>query len=399
MANTFTAVVKQHWAGTIEDNLAKSLIARDLCTMVDIPNGTTKVLPRLDYQPTQDYVKNTDVTYSDIITASDSIVINTTPIVPFQIDRLDYDDNYLNLNPDLLSHAGYMLKKHIDWNVLAEAANAWNLYDNRWLNPSGWTVAPVALSTTYWNVWYINSVFGKAKALLINRWVNPAKICMVVDSEVILELGWLAMEKGFMLSDDSITRWYKWDFSWMKVYEATNLPASVTFAAPTTAPADWDTVTVNGSVFTYKTTLGTTAWNVLIWVSLATALTNLASAINWTSWAGTTYVAQADLTAMSGITAVAAATSVAITSKSWRMYPRSSMTTAANKFGAETISCLVMEKWAINLAMRDEVTIEKDRAPNKLVDLFKVYVRYWIKTTTLWARKMCRVDIVATIAA
>ena len=55
---------------------------------------------------------------------------------------------------------------------------------------------------------------------------------------------------------------------------------SSTLEGGTTAPSDGDTVTVNGVVFTFKTTLGTTAGNVLIGATLATALTAIEDAIN-----------------------------------------------------------------------------------------------------------------------
>lgn len=47
-----------------------------------------------------------------------------------------------------------------------------------------------------------------------------------------------------------------------------------------TQPTDGDTVTINGVVFTFKTTLGSTAGNVLIGASAATANTNLVALLN-----------------------------------------------------------------------------------------------------------------------
>lgn len=53
--------------------------------------------------------------------------------------------------------------------------------------------------------------------------------------------------------------------------------------------SDGDTVTLGSVVYTYKTTLTGTAYEVLIGVSTATALANLKSAVNATAGAGTTY--------------------------------------------------------------------------------------------------------------
>lgn len=59
----------------------------------------------------------------------------------------------------------------------------------------------------------------------------------------------------------------------------------------TAAPANTDTVTIGSTVYTFKTTLtaSTTAFEVLIGVSEATSLNNLAAAINLGTGAGTLY--------------------------------------------------------------------------------------------------------------
>lgn len=59
----------------------------------------------------------------------------------------------------------------------------------------------------------------------------------------------------------------------------------------TSQPNDNDTVTIEGRVYTFKTTLGATANNVLRGADATASRNNLMSAINGTSGAGTTYVA------------------------------------------------------------------------------------------------------------
>lgn len=68
-----------------------------------------------------------------------------------------------------------------------------------------------------------------------------------------------------------------------------NLPWSASLKIAT-QPTDGDTVTIMGVTFTFKTTLGSTAGNVLIGASAATARANLKAAIEGGSGAGTTYV-------------------------------------------------------------------------------------------------------------
>lgn len=65
--------------------------------------------------------------------------------------------------------------------------------------------------------------------------------------------------------------------------------ADGTLISDATAPANNATVTIDGHVYTFKTTLSGAADEVLIGASAAAALTNLKAAINGAAGAGTTY--------------------------------------------------------------------------------------------------------------
>jgi hypothetical protein len=84
-------------------------------------------------------------------------------------------------------------------------------------------------------------------------------------------------------------------------YNQGAVAADGTLTSDGTAPANADTVTIDGHVYTYKTTLTGIADEVLIGASAAAALTNLKAAINGSSGAGSTYgtgtVAHATVTA------------------------------------------------------------------------------------------------------
>tara|TARA_R110000868_G_scaffold130901_1_gene340821 strand:+ start:5194 stop:5457 length:264 start_codon:yes stop_codon:yes gene_type:complete len=86
----------------------------DFAEMVDIPNGTTKQIPRVDMRSTGDYTKYTDQTIAPINTQSEDIVINTTPMVNFAMDPIDEQDNYISLSPEVRNDAAYAIKARID---------------------------------------------------------------------------------------------------------------------------------------------------------------------------------------------------------------------------------------------------------------------------------------------
>ena len=71
------------------------------------------------------------------------------------------------------------------------------------------------------------------------------------------------------------------------------------------------------------------------------------------------------------------------------------MTNAANDFQAQTINCVLMEKGAIKLALRNGVKVESAREPLKLVTNYFIYARYGLKVTTRSKEKMCVIPIVS----
>jgi len=88
-----------------------------------------------------------------------------------------------------------------------------------------------------------------------------------------------------VLANGIIGPWKGWT-----VVQNNNLPYSASLKIAT-QPTNNDTVTVAGVTFTFKTTLGTDAGNVLIGADAAAARANLKAAIEGGSGAGTTYIA------------------------------------------------------------------------------------------------------------
>lgn len=91
-------------------------------------------------------------------------------------------------------------------------------------------------------------------------------------------LGDSVMENGV------VGPWQGWT-----VVQNNNLPWSATLTVAT-QPTDGDTVVISGVTFTFKTTLGSTAGNVLIGADAAAARANLKLAVEKGAGAGTNYV-------------------------------------------------------------------------------------------------------------
>lgn len=397
MPNTFTSVVKQHWANALQENLEKTLVAMELCEMMDIPNGTTKNLPRVSFQAPVDYTKYTGVTFKDVTTANDQLVIDTTPMVPFNIDALDVEDNYINMTPEIIRNAGYKLKEKIDGDVLAQALNATWKYDNSGFGANTGTLTGKALVTGASQ--NISTVFGTAKAGLTNFGANADRLALVVDSFTLVAINTLGLETGFNVADTAYARGFRGTFGGMPVYEASNLTTTTTLDLATN-PTAGDYVEIQGVRFTFRA-VPSVAGEVDIGSDADGSAVNLVAAINGTGTpSATTYI---DLSAdnrarLYGVTATDGTDLITISSKRGALLAKSSMTNASNDFQAQIINCMIVEKGAIKMALRDSVKIKDVEAVDTLVTNFMVYARYGIVTPQSGKDRMCRIALESAAA-
>lgn len=400
MANTFTSAVKQHWEAGLQRNLEKHLVAMELATMKIVADGTVLNIPRLAFQSVGSYTKYTNVTVADLTTANDTLTINTTQMITFAMDKIDMGDNYINIIPKATANAGYKLKQAIDGAFLNQYSNATNVYNTNGLN--GAAGAPIALATGASQ--NLSAVFGDSQAKLINDGANINDICLVVDATVLNTINTLGLENGFQVADEAYTnkvaRGYKGRFLGMEVYLATNLTCTSVLDMATQPTAN-DTITIAGQVFTFVSSIGTTAGNVLIGSDVDETRVNLAAAINAAGTTAATHVAVTDPSKfLNFITAVDSPSgdTLTVTSIAGRFSPSSVMTNASNDWQAETIHCIMMEKGSIWMALRNNVTVDERDEPLKLVTNYLIYTRYGITTPQEGKDRMVDLQIVAKTA-
>lgn len=398
MSNDLQYAVKVHYADSVQENLEKELTAMELAEMIDIPNGTTKNLPYIKMRSTGDYTKYTNQTITDITTANDQIVINTTPMVNFALDDIDVAEDYINVKPEVISDATYAIKSRIDGEFFAQILNAKWKYDNNGFGRNTGTLTPVALVTG--GSQNITTVFGNAKAGLTQTGCNGSKLALVVDSFTTVALQTLGLEAGFNVADVSYTRGFQGMFAGMSTYETSFLTSSVILDIATQV-TEGDYVDIQGVRFTFNAT-PSGAGSVDIGGDVDTSAANLVACLNGTGTAGTTYIEldADDRARLEGVTAVATAGSdiVTFTSKRGALMAVSSMTNASNDFRAQTLNACIMEKGAIKMAIRNSVKVENAREPLKLVTNWFIYARYGLKVTTRSAERMCRVALQSAAA-
>lgn len=397
MSNDLQYVVKQHYAEATQETLEKTLTAMDLAGMIDIPNGTTKNLPLVKMRATGNYTKYTNQTISDVTTGNDTIVINTTPMVNFAIDDIDEAEDYIDVKSEVISDASYQIKRRIDGDFFAQVINAKWKYDANGFGLNTGTLSPITLTTG--GSQNISTVFGKAKAGLVQMGNNEGKLAMVVDPFVTADLTTLGMETNVVgVADVSYTRGFQGKFGGMNVYSASTLYSTTTLDLATNPTAN-DYVVVQGVKFTFVAS-PTVAGDVDIGVDADTSAQNLVAAINAGAGAGTAYVEidSDDRARLEGVTATDGTNLVTFVSKNGALVALTSMTNGSNDFQAQVTYATIMEKGAIKMALRNGVKVESAREPKALVTNYFIYARYGLKVTTRSKEKICAIPLVSLAA-
>ena len=393
VTNDNAAVIKKHYANDVEDQLQLTLTAMDFAEMVDIPNGTTKQIPRIDMRSTWDYTKYTDQTIAAINTQSEDIVINTTPMVNFAMDPIDEEDNYIALSPQVRNDAAYAIKARIDGAFFNEVLNAKWKYDANGFGVNAGTLSPITLATGASQNY--STTFGNAKAGLVSTWVNASNLKLAVDPFVPVWLMTVGMETQGSVASESFTRWFKGTFGWLGVYESSTLTYSTVFDLAT-EPTAWDFFYIKGVKFTFVANgTAAAAGDISVSGTAATTVDIIVTAINGTGtpWTSTYIeVSWDDRARLEWTTAVDGTDLITITSLRGALFASSSMTAASNDFQAQAKNAVLMEKGAIKLAMRG-IKIEDRKETKNLATNTFIYARYGLKTTVRGSEKMCRISL------
>lgn len=401
MANTFTSVVRQNWEMGLQANLEKHLVAMELANMKVIADGTTLNIPRLAFQSTQTYTKYTNLSFSDLTTASDTLTLNSAYAVTFSMDVIDEGDNYINITPQAISNGGVKLKERLDGDFLAEILNANLVYDNSGLRANTGTITPIALATGASQ--NVSAVFGNSQAALIQAGADMSKLAVVADPFTMNTINTLGLETGFNVADEAfknkVARGYRGKFLGMEAYMATCLTSSRVLDLAT-QPTAADTITINGQVFTFVSSIGTTAGNVLIGADVDATRVSLAALINAPATTTANGVAVTDPSRFEGVTATdsPSGNTLTVVSKRGTLLASSSMTNASNDWAAETTNCAIMEKGSVYMAIRDSVKVSAREEPQKLVTNFIIYSRYGLVTPNAGKERMVRLAIASASA-
>jgi hypothetical protein len=287
----------------------------------------------------------------------------------------------------------------LDARCFNEVLNALYNFDNGDLTTTASTGTPITLSSTT-----VPQLVTRAPAKLrrLNNQQVMTNMVMVVDSYAAADIAQYLLGKNIDLAGSVFKNGYTDVVSNAQMYVSENLTGTAVYSTAQT-PTDGDTVSVGGIVFTFNTTLTTTAGSVLISGSADAARANLAALINTpgTTTAYGTALAAADVITLTDtlrITATNSNTADTLTLVgigSGRLVLASTFTNTNNTLSKNYINAYFGKKGAIDLVIQDmkEVDMRKT-ADRRGTNVFSSYLA-GLKTFTDGKKKFVNVLIAA----
>jgi hypothetical protein len=142
MPNNITATVPQIWAKSMLKNFDKSigmLQLTDRSYESEFANyGDTIHVPRMGDMSVGTYHINSSITFQDITTTDDTMVLNQSPYIAFRLDDIESAVSHANLAMKALERARSALEIHIDSHLLGVTAG--------FTHTIGSSASPIALS-------------------------------------------------------------------------------------------------------------------------------------------------------------------------------------------------------------------------------------------------------------
>lgn len=298
----------------------------------------------------------------------------------------------LNPGEEIGAKVAHKVAQNLDSYILAEIKNAYQTFDNGDLTTLASDNTPITLTTTT-----VPQMASRMPAKLRKAHQVLTDLIFVLDSYALADVTQYLMGKNIDLAGAVFKNGYAGDISTAQLFVSENLPGEslLTFS---NQPANNDTITINGVVFTFKSSsLGTDPGNVLIGANLAATLTNLAEGINDPGTTTSTFVAltpanQIVLTDDLKLSATATATTVKLSA-----IGSGRMTVAENSSNATVtynlIHCYFGKKGAIDVVVQDLKEVDmRPCADRRGTNVFSSYLA-GVKTFADGAKKFLDVKI------
>lgn len=220
----------------------------------------------------ENYTKGTALTAQDLTATSDQLTVDTIKAALLYVDNVDKIQNKYSAANAWIDEAGKRLSNAIDARFLYQVFNANNTVDDASIG--GTSGDGITLSTTN-----ILDVFGAVNLQLDVDNVEEEQRFFVISPHFYKTLWSYIAGKATMLGDRTGENGNIGEYAGLKLFKSNNLTGSARWT-PANNPSNTDTITVQSITFTFVSTIGTTAGNILIGGSTALTIDNLVALIN-----------------------------------------------------------------------------------------------------------------------
>ena len=382
MTNSVDAMKPTYWSDRFQANLRVKNIAREITSNEEqssLFNGKTVNRPTIGRATIGSVGADGAFSSNAVVSTQESLTIDQHQYASFAITAAEMVQ--LKTAPrvvnEMIDDGAYQLNLALDRSVFGEYANAGN------------TATPATTSGRLDNAY---DSLQSAHTTLRNAGVEQSKPWfMLLDAtgteDIQREIGARATQLGDKEQANGFG--YFMDFAGFHVYEANQsltFTNEVTFGA---AVSNGDTLILDGVTFTFVSSIGSTAGNVLIGANAAASAANLATLINAPTVTTSTGVALTTANAakfatlgQALITAVSAAAKVDLTSIKGRIATSETFTSGSNGLVDAYLQCLYGKKGCIDLVIQKDISTETE----SMVGAGKLATVY--ATHFLWGKKM-----------
>jgi hypothetical protein len=256
-----------------------------------LPSGQAVTRPYRSLIRAQDVSRNGTLTFQDLTDTNETLTVNTIKSTPFQIDDFDAVQSNFKLQNEYAADAAAQLKAIVDGDILSEVANAANVVDAADFGGSSGSPIDLDESNVFSVFTAINRKLQEAEADITG--VDPRQEMAGKNMPGVGGMAGFFVQSPYFQSvlasaegnretpqgDRVGLNGYVQTRGALDLFVSNNLYWTALYSMATT-PTDGDTVVIAGVTFTFKTTLGATAGNVLIGGSADAARANLTALIN-----------------------------------------------------------------------------------------------------------------------
>lgn len=275
MSNSLGAMSPTYWSRRMGRKLYKTDVFRSLANFEEqatLKDGQKVDRPYRADIVVENYTKGTALTAQDLTATSDQLTVDTIKAALLYVDNVDKIQNKYSAANAWIDEAGKRLSNSIDAKFLYQVFNSNNTVDDGSIG--GTSGNGITVSTAN-----ILDVFGAVNLQLDLQNVEEQERFFVISPHFYKTLWAYIAGKATMLGDKTGENANIGQYAGLQLFKSNNVTGSARWT-PANNPSNTDTITVQSITFTFVTSIGTTAGNVLIAGTTALTLTNLVTLIN-----------------------------------------------------------------------------------------------------------------------